>query len=489
MSELGREPLAIPIGLPPGGLRTERDSMGEIDVPSERYWGAQTQRSLRHFDIGSDAMPIEVIRAYALLKTACARANVAEGHLPAWKGALIERAAHEVLSGALDAEFPLRVWQTGSGTQTNMNVNEVLANRAIQLAGGEVGTQDPVHPNDDVNMGQSSNDTFPTAMHLAARAELRGRTLPALRALADAIEERAARWADVVKVGRTHLMDATPITVGQEWSGYAAALRDVIIGIERACEGLLEVAIGGTAVGTGVATSATFGARVCAELEVLTGEPYRPAFNAFAAQATLDPLVRSHAALKLAAVSLFKIGNDVRWLGSGPRAGLGELHLPANEPGSSIMPGKVNPTQAEALLMTCIQVMGNDVAVAMAGAEGNFELNAFRPLVIANLLQSARIMGDAVDRFHRHLVEGLKLDQERIDRDLAGSLMTVTALAPVIGYDAAARIAHHAHEHGLTLRDAATELGVEAAEFDRIVDPLALTRPGRAVRGPEHPPA
>ena len=318
---------------------------------------------------------------------------------------------------------------------------------------------------------------------------MRGRTLPALRALADAIEERAARWADVVKVGRTHLMDATPITVGQEWSGYAAALRDVIIGIERACEGLLEVAIGGTAVGTGVATSATFGARVCAELEVLTGEPYRPAFNAFAAQATLDPLVRSHAALKLAAVSLFKIGNDVRWLGSGPRAGLGELHLPANEPGSSIMPGKVNPTQAEALLMTCIQVMGNDVAVAMAGAEGNFELNAFRPLVIANLLQSARIMGDAVDRFHRHLVEGLKLDQERIDRDLAGSLMTVTALAPVIGYDAAARIAHHAHEHGLTLRDAATELGVEAAEFDRIVDPLALTRPGRAVRGPEHPPA
>lgn len=472
------DPIGVPIGLPPGGMRTEVDSMGAIEVPSEHYWGAQTQRSLRHFDIGDERMPLAVIRAYALVKIACARANTSLGRLPAWKGALIERAAHDVLEGRLDAEFPLRVWQTGSGTQSNMNVNEVLANRAIQLAGGVVGSRDPVHPNDDVNMGQSSNDTFPTAMHIATREELRQRLLPALRALAEAIEVRAETWASVVKVGRTHLMDATPVTVGQEWSGYAAALRDAIVAIERAGDGLLEVALGGTAVGTGIATLPGFGARACAELEVLTGQPYRPAFNHFAAQATLDPLVRTHAALKSAAVTVFKIGNDVRWLASGPRAGLGELRLPANEPGSSIMPGKVNPTQVEALLMTCVQIMGNDVAVSMAGAEGNFELNAFRPLVIVNLLQSARILGDSCDRFRRYAIDGLELDEARIARDLANSTMAVTALIPLIGYDAAAGIAHHAHAHGLPLRDAAIELGVDPADYDRIVDLRMLTEPG-----------
>ncbi|HEY1321137.1 MAG TPA: class II fumarate hydratase, partial [Streptosporangiaceae bacterium] len=381
-----------PIGLDATGTRREFDSLGEVEVPANRYWGAQTQRSLAHFSIGSDRMPKEIYHAYGYVKKAAALVNTRSGRLPAWKGQLIQRVCDEVISGALDEEFPLHVFQTGSGTHTNMNVNEVISNRCIQLAGGALGSQQPVNPNDDVNMSQSTNDTFPTAMHIASYRMTTERTLPALRRLRDAIGHNARTWADVVKIGRTHLEDATPLTVGQEWSGYAGALDDAIAEVERTTDGLLQLAMGGTAVGTGLNAPPGFGEEVAAELASMTGAAYESAPNKFTAQGTLDRMVRAHGGLKATAVTLFKIANDLRWLGSGPRTGIGELILPSNEPGSSIMPGKVNPTQAEAAMMVAIQVIASDVAVTMGGAEGNFELNAFRPIVINNYLHSALIM-------------------------------------------------------------------------------------------------
>ena len=469
--------LDLPVGLDVTGTRTETDSLGEVAVPADHYWGAQTERARTHFAIGRDAMPIEVVHAYGLIKKAAAVVNVRHGALPAWKGVLIERVCDEITAGQLDDEFPLGVWQSGSGTQTNVNVNEVVANRCIQLVGGALGSKVPVHPNDDVNMAQSSNDTFPTAMHLATVELVVARTLPALEHLGDALGERAAAWADVVKIGRTHLQDATPLTVGQEWSGYAAALADATDALRHATDGLLPLAIGGTAVGTGLNAPAGFGVEVAAVLAELTGHPFTVAANPFAAQATLDAMVRVHAALASVAVTLAKIANDLRWLGSGPRAGLGELRLPANEPGSSIMPGKVNPTQAEAMLMVCAQVGGADVAVRTGGAGGNFELNTFRPLVIHNVVHSAGTLADACDRFRTYLIEGVELNEPTIAADVARSVMLVTALSPVIGYDRAAAIAHDAVDEDLTLRDAALRHGVSAELFDEVVVPLAMTRP------------
>ncbi len=472
--------LDVPIGLAAGGMRWESDSLGEVQVPAGRYWGAQTQRSLEHFSIGEDRMPKQVYHAYGYVKKAAAAVNTRAGRLPAWKGGLIERVCDEVISGALDTEFPLYVWQSGSGTQSNMNVNEVIANRCIQLVGGTLGSQQPVHPNDDVNMGQSTNDTFPTAMHIAAYTMAIDKTIPALRRLRDAIEGKARTWADVVKIGRTHLADATPLTVGQEWSGYAGALDDVIAEVEHATAGLLQLAIGGTAVGTGLNAPAGFGEDVAAQIASMTGAPFETAANKFTAQGTLDRMVRAHAGLKAAAVTLFKIANDLRWLGSGPRTGIGELIFPSNEPGSSIMPGKVNPTQAEAMLMVAIQVIASDVAVSMGGAEGNFELNAFRPILISNYLHSALIMADMCDHFRMFMVEGAMLNEARLKENIDRSVMMVTALSPVIGYDKAAAIAHYAVGHDLTLRQAALAKGVSEELFDRLVNPLAMTRPGPA---------
>jgi fumarate hydratase, class II len=472
--------LDVPIGLAAGGMRRESDSLGEVQVPAGRYWGAQTQRSLEHFSIGEDRMPKQVYHAYGYVKKAAAAVNTRAGRLPAWKGGLIERVSDEVISGALDTEFPLYVWQSGSGTQSNMNVNEVIANRCIQLVGGTLGSQQPVHPNDDVNMGQSTNDTFPTAMHIAAYTMAVDKTVPALRRLRDAIEGKARTWADVVKIGRTHLADATPLTVGQEWSGYAGALDDAIAEVEHVTRGLLQLAIGGTAVGTGLNAPAGFGEDVAAQIASMTGAPFETAANKFTAQGTLDRMVRAHAGLKAAAVTLFKIANDLRWLGSGPRTGIGELIFPSNEPGSSIMPGKVNPTQAEAMLMVAIQVIASDVAVSMGGAEGNFELNAFRPILISNYLHSAVIMADMCDHFRMFMVEGATLNEARLKENIDRSVMMVTALSPVIGYDKAAAIAHYAVGHDLTLRQAALAKGVSEELFDRLVDPLAMTRPGPA---------
>ena len=477
--------LNLPVGLDATGTRREFDSLGEVDVPADHYWGAQTQRSLQHFSIGNDRMPTEVYHAYGCLKKAAAVVNTRDGRLPAWIGELIQRVCDEVISGALDSEFPLYVWQTGSGTQSNMNVNEVISNRCIQLAGGTLGSQEPVSPNDHVNMSQSSNDTFPTAMHIAAYTMATGRTIPALRRLRDAVQHNSEKWADIVKIGRTHLEDATPLTVGQEWSGYAGALDDAIAEVEHATQGLLELAMGGTAVGTGVNAPPEFGEQVAAEIASMTGVPYRTAANKFTAQATLDRMVRAHGALKAAAATLFKIANDLRWLGSGPRTGLGELLFPANEPGSSIMPGKVNPTQAEAMLMVAIQVIASDVAVTMGGAEGNFELNTFRPILINSYLHSALIMADACDHFREFMVEGTKVNEARLRENIDRSVMMVTALSPVIGYHKAAAIAHYAIEHDLTLRDAALANGVSEELFDRVVDPLALTRPGTADPEPD----
>jgi fumarate hydratase class II len=470
----------IPIGLDATGTRREFDSLGEVGVPANRYWGAQTQRSLQHFDIGHDRMPKEVYHAYGYVKKAAAVVNTAAGRLPAWKGQLIERVCDEVIGGHLDAEFPLYVWQTGSGTQSNMNVNEVVSNRCIQLAGGTLGSQQPVHPNDHVNMGQSSNDTFPTAMHIAAYTMAAGQTIPALKRLRDAIDAQAKRWADVVKIGRTHLEDATPLTVGQEWSGYAGALDDAIAEAEHATAGLLVLAMGGTAVGTGLNSPPGFGDQVAARIARMTGNPYVTAPNKFTAQGTLDRMVRAHAGLKAAAVSLFKIANDLRWLGSGPRTGIHELIFPANEPGSSIMPGKVNPTQAEAMLMVAMQVIASDVAVTMAGSEGNFELNAFRPILISNYLHSALIMADACDHFRRFMVEGTELDRATLTENIDRSVMMVTALSPVIGYDKAAAISYYAIDQDLTLKQAALAKGVPEELYDKVVNPLALTRPGTA---------
>ena len=444
--------------------------MGAIDVPANRYWGAQTQRSLIHFSIGDDHMPKAVYHAYGYVKKAAAIVNGRDGRLPQWKADLIVRVCDEVIAGKLDDNFPLYVWQTGSGTQSNMNTNEVISNRAIQLVGGELGSKTPIHPNDHVNMGQSSNDTFPTAMHLATLLAVRDRTLPQLKGLADAIWEKAKQWVDVIKIGRTHLQDATPLTVGQEWSGWTVQLRDASDRLERALDGCHELAAGGTAVGTGINAPEGFGQAIAAELAKLTGLPLRTAPNKFAAQGSLDAMVAVSAGLRGVAVALMKIANDMRWLASGPRAGLHELELPANEPGSSIMPGKVNPTQQEAMVMVCLQVIGEDSIVASAGAQGNFELNAMRPIIINNVLHSARILGDMCDKLRRYSVEGVELDHHKVDEYVGRSLMLVTALSPHIGYDKASAIAHRADDQGTTLREAALAMGVSAADFDRIVD-------------------
>jgi fumarate hydratase, class II len=479
-AERGPQILDVPIGLNATGTRREFDSLGEVDVPADRYWGAQTQRSLEHFNIGNDRMPKEVYHAYGYVKKAAALVNTQAGRLPEWKGQLIQRVCDEVISGALDEEFPLYVWQTGSGTQSNMNLNEVISNRCIQLTGGTLGSQRPVHPNDHVNMGQSSNDTFPTAMHIAAHQMATRKTIPALKRLRDALERKSRKWADTVKIGRTHLEDATPLTVGQEWSGYVGALDDAIGEVEHATRGLLKLAMGGTAVGTGLNAPAGFGERVAAEIAAMTGTPFQTASNKFTAQGTLDRMVRAHAGLKAAAVTLFKIANDLRWLGSGPRTGIHELVLPANEPGSSIMPGKVNPTQAEAMLMVAIQVIASDVAVTMGGAEGNFELNAFRPVLISNYLHSALILADMCDHFRQFMIEGAELNEPTLKENIDRSVMMVTALSPVIGYDKASVISHYAIDHDLTLKQAALAKGVSEELFDRVVNPLAMTRGGSA---------
>jgi fumarate hydratase, class II len=471
----------IPIGIQAAGTRRETDSMGAIEVPADRYWGAQTQRSLVHFSIGDDRMPKRVYHAYGYVKKAAALVNAAAGRLPQWKADAIMRAADEAIAGQLDEHFPLYVWQTGSGTQSNMNVNEVLANRAIQLLGGEIGSKSPVHPNDDVNMGQSSNDTFPTAMHIAAVLELAGHLLPHAEALAAAIEAKSGEWKDVVKIGRTHLQDAVPLTVGQEWSGYAHQLRDSLARIQASEAGLFELAAGGTAVGTGLNAPANFSREIASKIAELTGQPFITAPNKFAAQGSLDAMVGAMAALRGLAIALMKIANDIRWLASGPRCGLGELLLPENEPGSSIMPGKVNPTQCEAMVMVCIEVIGEDNAVAFAGSQGNFELNAMRPIIISNFLHSARLLGDACEKFQRFSVEGTRLNRERIDEMLGRSLMLVTALAPAIGYDKASAIAHKANDEGITLKEAALRSGeIDEKRFDEIVDPKKMVGHGVA---------
>jgi fumarate hydratase class II len=463
--------LDLPIGTGASGSRTEADSMGEIKVAAEHYWGAQTQRSLHHFAIGDDRMPIEVCRAYGHIKKAAALVNGALGLMPYWKAELIARVSDEVITGKLDSEFPLYVWQTGSGTQTNMNVNEVIANRAIQLAGGTLGSKRPVHPNEHVNMSQSTNDTFAAAMHIATVMAFHDRVIPAVTALKDEIHTKACEWVDVIKLGRTHLQDATPLTVGQEWSGYAAQLDDTLAMFKHAMEGLYPLALGGTAVGTGLNAPEEFGEKVAEEIARATGHPFMKARNLFAAQGSLDAMVAASAALRALAVALMKIANDLRWLGSGPRAGLHELNLPENEPGSSIMPGKVNPTQQEAMVMVCIQVIGEDNAVAFAGSQGNFELNAMRPIIIRNVLHCARILSDACLRFREFGVEGITLDRGRIQKYVDESLMIVTALSPAIGYDKAARIAHRAVHEDITIRDAALkEKAISGEEFDRLVD-------------------
>jgi len=484
MTTITDEPVLqdLPIGIDATGTRTEFDSMGDIDVPADRYWGAQTQRSLVHFSIGNDRMPKEVYHAYGLVKKAAARVNQDAGRLPSWKADAIVRAAEEAIDGRLDDHFPLFVWQTGSGTQSNMNVNEVLSNRAIQLLGGVIGSQQPVGPNDDVNMGQSSNDTFPTAMHIAAITELDGRLLPSVTALAEEIERKSAAWGDVVKIGRTHLEDAVPLTVGQEWSGWAAQLRACIDEIEHSRGGLLELAAGGTAVGTGLNAPEGFSDAIAGRIAELTGKPFVTAPNKFAAQGSLDATVRAHAALRGLAVALMKIANDMRWLASGPRTGFAELVLPSNEPGSSIMPGKVNPTQCEAMVMISIQVLGDDSAVALAGSQGNFELNAMRPVIINDFLHSARILGDGIEKFLTYSVQGTRLNEKRIAGYVGESLMLVTALSPVIGYQNAAHIAEAALANDQTLKQAAIASGhVTEQQFDEIVVPMRLI--GSGVRG------
>ena len=460
------------------GTRIESDSMGEIEVPADRYWGAQTARSLHHFDIGYDRMPRSMIRGMGILKEASAVVNADLGKMDRRIADLIAAAAREVAAGKLDDHFPLRVWQTGSGTQSNMNANEVIANRAIELAGGVMGSKSPVHPNDDVNMSQSSNDTFPTAMHIAAASELTDRLLPTVRDLRDALAEKADAYATVTKIGRTHLMDAVPLTLGQEFSGYVAQLDADLVRIEQTLPGLYELAAGGTAVGTGLNTHPEFGERVAAKIADLTGLPFVTAPNKFAALAAHDALVWASSALRVLAGSLTKIADDLRWLGSGPRSGLGELVLPANEPGSSIMPGKVNPTQSEAMIMVCIQVIGNDTAVGIAGARGNLELNVNKPVIIHNVLHSIELLTGACRGFRLFCVDGLEPDAEQIQRHLENSLMLVTALNPIIGYDKAADVAKKAYKERTTLRAAAVELGYLTGEqFDDAVRPEEMTHP------------
>jgi fumarate hydratase class II len=455
--------------------RTEKDTMGSIEVPADRYWGAQTQRSLEHFRIGSERFPREMIRALGLLKKACALVNRELGLLPEDRARAIVQAADEVIGGDLDAHFPLSIWQTGSGTQTNMNANEVIANRAIELLGGQLGSQRPVHPNDDVNRSQSSNDTFPTAMHIAAVEQIDGRLLPAVGGLRDTLWAKARDFGDVVKIGRTHLQDAVPLTLGQEMSGWASQLDRALEQVRTARVGLYELALGGTAVGTGLNAPPGFGDQVAKVIAGLTGRPFVSAPNKFEALAAHDALVFAHGALRTLAGALTKIANDVRWLASGPRCGIGELRIPENEPGSSIMPGKVNPTQCEALTMVCAQVMGNDVAVGLAGASGNFELNVFKPVIIHNVLTSIRLLADASASFDTHCARGIEPDRERIRALVERSLMLVTALAPRLGYDRAAQIAKKAHAEGLTLKEATVALGhLTAEEFDREVRPEGM---------------
>ncbi len=452
--------------------------MGTIEVPGDRYWGAQTQRSLLHFDIGQDRMPPELIRAFGVLKKSAALVNRELGSLDEEKMRLITQAADEVISGRLDDHFPLRIWQTGSGTQTNMNANEVISNRAIELAGGVMGTKKPIHPNDHVNMSQSSNDTFPTAMHIAAAEQVERRLVPAVRELRDALDRKAKEFSTVVKIGRTHLQDATPLTVGQEMSGWVSLLDRDIERLHFALDGLYDLAIGGTAVGTGLNAHPEFGERAAARIAELTGLPFRSHPNKFAALSAHDELVAASGALKTLAASLMKIANDVRWLASGPRCGLGELTIPENEPGSSIMPGKVNPTQCEAITMVATQVMGNDTAIAFAGSQGNFELNVFKPVIVYNFLHSVRLLADSCRSFTEHCARGIEVNREQIDDHVRNSLMLVTALSPVVGYDKAAKIAHTAHVDGSSLREAAVKLGyLTAEEFDRRVKPEDMTHP------------
>ena len=456
--------------------RIETDTMGPIAVPSDRLWGAQTQRSLHYFAIGDATFPRPFLRALGLVKKAAALANTALGRLPADKRDLIVRAADEVIAGQLDAHFPLRVFQTGSGTQTNMNANEVIANRANQLAGAPLGAKAPIHPNDDVNLGQSSNDAFPTALHLAA-AEGLARLLPVVAALRAALDAKARRYADLVKIGRTHLQDATPLTLGQEISGWVAQLDSAMSRLEQTRPELHRLALGGTAVGTGLNADPRLGERAAHIFAELTGLPFSTAPNKFEALASHDALAACSAALRTLAGALMKVANDIRWLASGPRSGLGELRLPENEPGSSIMPGKVNPTQAEALTMVVCQVYGNDAAIAFAASQGNFELNVYKPVIIHNLLESIRLLSDGCDSFRRHCVEGLEADAARIDELVQRSLMLVTALTPHIGYDRAAAIAKRAHAENLTLEAAALTAGITREDFLRWVDPKAMTHP------------
>jgi len=458
--------------------RTETDSMGPIEVPQDRYYGAQTARSLIHFQIGTERMPRELIWAMGILKKAAALTNKELGVLPAEKADLIGRAADEVIAGTLDDHFPLVIWQTGSGTQTNMNANEVISNRAIEMAGGVMGSKKPIHPNDDVNYGQSSNDTFPTAMHIAAVREIRQRLIPMVTCLRDTLAHKAEAFKDIIKIGRTHLMDATPLTLGQEFSGYATQLTHGLKRLDNCLPHLGELALGGTAVGTGLNTHPEFAVQVAAKIAELTDLPFRTAENKFEALAAHDAIVEASGAMKTLACSLMKIANDIRWLASGPRSGIGEITIPENEPGSSIMPGKVNPTQSEALTMVAAQVLGNDTAISIGGASGNFELNVFKPLMIYNLLQSIRLLADACDMFNQHCAVGIEANRPSIAAHLRNSLMLVTALNPHIGYDNAAKIAKKAHAEGTTLREAAMALQLlSGEEFDRLVRPEEMIGP------------
>ena len=460
--------------------RTEKDSMGPVEVPNDRYYGAQTQRSLNNFKIGKEHFPREFIRAYGIIKKAAAAVNSAAGLLDPQLAKTISSAADEVIAGKLDDHFPLVVWQTGSGTQTNMNVNEVIANRAIEMVGGTLGSKDPVHPNDHVNMGQSTNDTFPTAINIAAVESVVHQLLPNLQRLRDGLHAKAEAFSNIIKLGRTHLQDATPLSLGQEFSGYVSAVEHGCKRIENAMDSCYEMAMGGTAVGTGINSTEGFGEKTAAEISKLTDLPFRTAENKFEALGGQDSIVELSSALKTVAVSLFKIANDLRWLASGPRSGIGEIVLPANEPGSSIMPGKVNPTQCEALTMVCTQVMGNDTAITIAGASGNFELNVYRPVIAFNILQSIRLLADACDSFLVNAVEGIEPNEQRIHENLYNSLMLVTALNPHIGYDKAAKVAKKAYTENLSLREAIVELGyMGAEEFDKLVQPEKMIRPSK----------
>ena len=465
-------------------VRKETDSLGEVDVPADKLWGAQTQRSLEHFRIGQDLMPRDMITAYAILKKAVANVNHADKRLDGSRHRLIIQACDEILAGQHDDMFPLHVWMTGSGTQFNMNANEVISNRCCQLAGTPLGSKRPVHPNDHVNMAQSSNDTFPSAMHIAAAVNVKARLAPAVQALRDAIAAKAVAWKDIIKIGRTHMQDATPLTLGQEWSGYAAMLTDDLERLAAALPGVYRLALGGTAVGTGIHTAPGFAEAAAAEIARLTGLPFVTAPNKFAVQGAHDALVQLSGTLRTLAVSLYKIANDIRLMSCGPRAGFAELSLPENEPGSSIMPGKVNPTQAEALTMIAVQVMGNDVAVGFGGAGGYLEMNVYKPLMIFNIMHSITIMADGCTSFCKFLVEGTQPNEKRIKEYLDRSLMLVTALSPVIGYDKASKIAHYAMDNDLTLKEAALRLGfVTEAEFNHIVDPAKMVAPSAATEG------